>query len=472
MSKKPKTENKDIVIVVGGVPVTVHLYPPLGRRKSWYVYWSGLRNGGRSTGQREFDQAVRAAESMVRNGGDRIEKADVTLSNEEFIEIQRRHFLKKRGDTAQQRAQKSLRACLEAVTAFEKITGLENIASAMPSDCEKFQNDALKLPKNWRAKHPKSMTDVARLSANTVVKWCVALRAAFERANGNAGRKCVRGVVADSRLLSENPWDQFQWIEGFDREIRQFDYDELRSILDFFSQNWGEVTVATLAIKVFLWSWGRREEVAHLRWNGLRRAGDEYHFEIVGKWGVQKWFQVPSRLFQELADVKTDSNFLFAAFNDQIRAHYRNGREPWRGNRVTRDYVPKNFGDWLYRRIKDWEEENAAQPAYLHTFRKSTLQYARAGEDVNKRVAGDARVGKSVMMKSYVRENDEELRQASNRIFTRIVASLPVEIARMLGNDESVVARLKGQLTNAVVDENWSLAEQLSTELANRHRKD
>ena len=45
--------------------------------------------------------------------------------------------------------------------------------------------------------------------AGTVRKWLVALQAASERANDNAGRKCVRGVVPPDRLLKSNPWHRF-----------------------------------------------------------------------------------------------------------------------------------------------------------------------------------------------------------------------------------------------------------------------
>ena len=63
--------------------------------------------------------------------------------------------------------------------------------------------------------------------------------------------------------------------------------------------------------------------------------------------------------------------------------------------------------------------------ADLHLLRKTTLQYARAGEDVNRAVAADARLGESVMMTSNVKETDEQSRQASSRTFARVLASRP-----------------------------------------------
>ena len=73
-------------------------------------------------------------------------------------------------------------------------------------------------------------------SPNNVLRWSRSLQAAFERVNRNAlKRKCVRGVVDQSKLLKSNPWSQFTWIEGSRRPIRQFDGDELLSFMDYLA---------------------------------------------------------------------------------------------------------------------------------------------------------------------------------------------------------------------------------------------
>ena len=319
MGRKAKQEKRKIEVLVNGRLVTVTLSPPDGRKKSWYAYWTGLK-ARKSTGHTAFDGAVTAVNDMLGNGGQKSQLADTVLSDEEFEEIQRRHFAKKQEPTAKRRAEKSLVTCPEAVSAFRAITGLKPIAIARPDDCERFQHAALKLPKNWRSKHPNGKDVVDTLSANTVVKWSVALQAAFERANANAaGRKCVRGVVEERKLLQSNPWHKFQWIEGSDREIRQFDGTELVSLLDYFQVKWPGVTVALALTKVFLWSWGRRNEIAGLTWGDVRLVGDERHFEIVGKWGVEKWFRIPEVLYQDLLKLKSDSPFVFAAYCDQLQ---------------------------------------------------------------------------------------------------------------------------------------------------------
>jgi integrase len=121
-----------------------------------------------------------------------------------------------------------------------------------------------------------------------VVKWCVALRAAFERVNRNGGKKCVRGVVDARKLLEKNPWKEIPWIEGTERKIRQFTADELVGLLDHLDEKWPGVAVASAVAEVLLWSAARREEVMGLTWDQYKGVNGEHHFDVVGKWGVRR----------------------------------------------------------------------------------------------------------------------------------------------------------------------------------------
>jgi len=470
MPRRPKPPEK--VVITMQVPhgetevdVDVYFHPPNGRKRSWYVYWAGLENP-KSTGARSLDDAKAATRKMLCANGQREMLQDVVLTDREFELIQRRHFSKKLDDAARARAEKSLKNCLEAIEAFQAISGITPISKATADECEHFQHAALKLPKNWRSKHPRSKKQVASLSPNTVIKWSVALQAAFERACRDSGKKGVRGVVAPEKLLSENPWKQFTWIEGTERPLRQFDPTELLSILDYFEERWPIVTVAALVTKVFLWSWGRKSEVVGLRWDMLRQIGSEVHFEIVGKWGVVKWFRIPESLFEELLKIKTANSFVFAAYSDQIREQYRQQNRSRFAARVSRNFSPQHLGDWMYERIKQWSEGNSRETAYLHVFRKTSLQYARRGEDTNQRVAMDARLGARVMMTSYVRETDEELRQKSNRTFERIAGGFPASVIDRYGfKTGSENTPLVDQLKQAVEAGNWDAVSSLSARL-------
>ena len=148
--------------------------------------------------------------------------------------------------------------------------------------------------------YPKAKGEVENLSRNTIRKWSRTLQAAFQRANKNAGKKCVRGVVEEHKLLIRNPWLEFTWIEGHKRQIRQFDPAELVALLDFLKARCPEATAAIAVAKTLLWSWNRRMEVMGLAWASLRTLGGEYHFHIVGKRGIEKWFRIPPALYQEL----------------------------------------------------------------------------------------------------------------------------------------------------------------------------
>ena len=245
------------------------------------------------------------------------------LSDYEFEEIQRQHFRRKQDWAAAARAQKSLAVCLEAIHAFREITKVCPISSASPDDCAQFQRSALLQPKNWRRTYPKGKkTAVPKLSANTILKWSRSLQSAFELVNRGAGKKCVRGVVHESKLLDSNPWQQFTWIAGAERQKRHFSAQELLSVLDYFEDRWPGIHSLATAVKTVLWSWARVAELASLSWDDLRMVGPESHFEIIGKWGVEKWARIPDGLLDELRQLRTSDRFVFAAYNHELRSFY------------------------------------------------------------------------------------------------------------------------------------------------------
>jgi integrase len=466
MPRKPKVEKKTITVVVNGVPVAVTLHPPTDARKSWYAYWPGLVTS-KSTGHRNLADAIVAAENMVRSGGKRATVADTGLSDEEFEKIQRAHFGKKTDPRENRRAEKTFQAFLKALDAFRRITGLQRVTLATADQCAAFQRQALTLPKNWRQQHPKSKKaeEVDRLSPNTVLKWSRALQAAFDRANRTAGRKCVRGVVEENKLLSVNPWNQFDWIKGVEKPIRQFDTDELLGFLSFLETGWPGVTVATALTKTYLWSACRQEEITGLRWDSLQVVGGEFHFEIVGKRNVRRWFRIPEGLYQDLLSLRTNSPFVFAAYNDQIRRYHEHSNRPHNARGVSSDFKPLCLGDWLYDRLAEWSSSLPKGHAHPHIFRKTALQQAWIGEEeIAQKVAEDARVGKEVLTAHYVKV---DLWRKSNRTFQRILASLPSEVACRFGYATNK-GTLEDQLGHAVAAKDWEAAARLSAILADK----
>src|SRR5262245_36004748 len=138
MPRKPRAEKKTVTVLVNGTPVTVSLHPPSGARSSWYAYWGGLV-ASKSTGQADFNEAVKAVEGMLRSGGRRAELRHARLSDDEFEQLQRAHFGRKADPAARRRAEKSLEEVLDAINAFKAITGLSPVSAATPDDCASFQ---------------------------------------------------------------------------------------------------------------------------------------------------------------------------------------------------------------------------------------------------------------------------------------------------------------------------------------------
>ena len=197
------------------------------------------------------------------------------------------------------------------------------ITSATPDDCAAFQRRHSNCQRSGGSNtRTPGRSDQSVYSPHTVLKWSTALQAAFERASINGGKKCIRGVVDNAKLLTSNPWKAFTWIEGANKPIRQFTTEELGSILDYFGSRWKGITVAPAAAKVCLWSWCRLSELVNLTWDDLRIVGTEYHFEIIGKWGVEKWARIPGGLYHELLGLKTANPHVFSAYNKQLRQHY------------------------------------------------------------------------------------------------------------------------------------------------------
>ena len=137
MSRKPKIEIHRFDVPVDDEIIEVALYPPSGRKKTWYAYWKNLPFS-RSTGQRRLKDAKSAAVDMLLNGGKVVPDSNAPMTDEEFIEIQRRHYDKKEKRNDKQQTNSSLVLLLEAVDAFRRITELSSITLATPGRLRVF----------------------------------------------------------------------------------------------------------------------------------------------------------------------------------------------------------------------------------------------------------------------------------------------------------------------------------------------
>lgn len=95
----------------------------------------------------------------------------------------------------------------------------------------------------------------------------------------------------------------------------------------------------------------------------MRVVGDEVHFDIVEKWGVRKWFRIPTQLYKELLDLKGENEFVFADFTEQLRQYHLRSPNLRFAARVREEFDPENFGDWLYNKIVDWSKSFGSEVA-------------------------------------------------------------------------------------------------------------
>ena len=269
-----------------------------------------------------------------------------------------------------------------------------------------------------------------------------------------------------ANLAAQNGRLHFTWIDGTAPKKWHLSDEELLSILDYLEGRWPSVTAGALFAKTSLWMWARRAEVASLRWENLRIVGNEHHFDFIGKWGIRKWARIPTGLYQELLMVRTDSPYVFASYTEQLREHYQQSARPQTAKKVGLEFDPELLYGWFHTKIKKWAEVTGRERASHHSFRKTALQTARRGDDRNGQVAQDAKVTEAVMMRHYVDETDEELRQASNRTYFRLVAAISPQVAQRYGfrADEEGVS-LEDQLAAAVKAKDWLLAKELLARL-------
>lgn len=196
--------------------------------------------------------------------------------------------------------------------------------------------------------------------------------------------------------------------------------------------------------------------------------GKEVHFKTIGKRGVEKWFRISNTVHQELEQLRTESPFVFAIYSDELRQHHAQGPHSHCDRLIADQFSPDNLGNGFYRQLVEWSESLPRGRAYIHIFRKTSLQYARSGEDVNREVARDARLSESVMMSNYVRETDEELRRASNRTYHQILSSLEPSVASRYGHpmQPKKGEELEAELAIATGEKNWDEAARIATELS------
>jgi hypothetical protein len=202
-----------------------------------------------------------------------------------------------------------------------------------------------------------------------------------------------------------------------------------------------------------------------LEWKDCRSYQTDIHFDFIGKWGIERWARIPILLFEELHRFRNQSSYVFAGYVDQLRDYYLQSQQNHHAMRVGDVYSPKAIADWFHDKLRHWHQSTGAPPATQHVFRKTFLQFARRGDNRAAAVANDARVSKEVLERHYTDEEEEELRQMSNRIFDRLMAGLPLEVLERYGQKVDQITQNKSDLLAAYESGDWPEAARLAAEL-------
>ena len=159
-----------------------------------------------------------------------------------------------------------------------------------------------------------------------------------------------------------------------------FSAGELLSVLDYFEHQWPGVDSLAPTVKTALWTWARVAELANLSSGSLRIVDQESHFEIVGKWGVERSDRIPDGLLYDLQRLRTSNRFVFAAYNQELRSFYLSRNQSRFAERVGAAFSPTAFASWFQARIGDWATEMRIHWATPHIFRRlrcNTLDAAK-----------------------------------------------------------------------------------------------
>ena len=241
--------------------------------------------------------------------------------------------------------------------------------------------------------------------ASTVNKWFDQLKAALSRCMS------INGIVPTNRLLQSNPFDQYPkklWCKARPKTKRVFTEPQLLSLLESVAP------VARLALQSFFWSGCRRTEIASMVWSNLRVIDGEAHWYIRGKHAIERWWRMPAGLLAELESLRTESDWVFAAYS-------------------TKPFAVSTFGRWIYRAVKRWSASKSDGGDYLHATRATALNAIRRGKRSDRTVAADACVTSQVADRHYLIDGDDDMRAASNRVFDAIGLAVSAELAAAFG---------------------------------------
>ncbi len=272
---------------VDGVEMKASLRPPGDGRACYYVRWK--LNGKWLTASTNTDvlfEAQKVGRAIVRGERDPRVKAAGLLPIEQFVEIQKQHYLNKAFTRKGQKSWKRFQSVWKSFMKRCPVKSIQEVDAAMALKYIKQLAESRR-DSNYRYKTKNDR----KIAKYTVISHVSSLRAAWNRvrlANG----KAKAGIPA-SCMVRSNPWEEIvnNLPEATKKNPVQFDLaaGQFDSLLDQFEGR----EVAQLFLIVSLWSAGRIEEVCMIHWGWIGGIGYIAIPDEIAKKGYGKVIRIP-----------------------------------------------------------------------------------------------------------------------------------------------------------------------------------
>lgn len=374
MPRKRK-ESIPLQVDVDGIDVPAVLRPPAGGRACYYVRWklNGIWHSA-STGTNVLFEAQKAGRQIVRGERDPKAKAAGILSVEQFLEVQRQHYLAK---AFTRKGQRSWKRFMGVWRSFSKRFPVECVQEVDAAMALKYIQ---KLAESRRDSNYRYKTKNDRKVAKyTLIGHVSSLRAAWNRVRYGHGK--AKAGIPPSNMVRSNPWEeivnnlpeptkkvpiQFNLSDGqFDKLLDKFDGRE----------------VARLFLIVSLWAAGRIEEVCMIEWEWVQGEGYIAIPDEIAKKGFGKVIRIPPSILARLQAVRVKGNlFIFAGFPDELRRHYRSKQKTAHHADKVMDFSPSRLLWRMSKHIKKAAGLSGLTGISHHAIRRTAMELSDEGE--------------------------------------------------------------------------------------------
>jgi len=398
---------KQISVNVAGRMVQAYLHPPntVKNPKYWYYSCDEIGASRRSLKVTTLVDARVAVTSLITDSLTSVRNAGLSWS--EFRAIQVTHFGMRANE---KKSGRTLEAGNCSLRMFLALVNPESPGDVTPDMVGRFQ--ILCREKGY--------------SPATVHKALTHLSSGFNRCCASSGRRCIRGVVDDSKLLGSNPFMHVRWIEPRVSVKRQFGVDDIKNLMSW--PKIGKIPSSRLFIQVSLWSAGRIEEMTEIKPEWL----DGCYLTIpdsVAKWGKGRCVRFPESIAAQLAKG-------WRSFPEELRQHHRSVGKSNLAVQVM-DFEPRRFQYRMQRIIRDWAYRNNVRGLSHHSLRRTALQWSRE-QQIRKSEAGYAEASNVNLSVGNTHYTVEPRRLLADIVYANISHELYRNgLAEMFGLDQN-----------------------------------